>query len=333
MKIKILFVERKFHIFFSLEKVFRQIAKSLDEEKFEISFQQLPYINNLSGMLKNFVFYCRQKADIYHITGHIHYISLIFPPEKTVLTIHDLAFLHTRAGIRRFVLKKVLLDLPLRKLNFITAVSEATKNEIIAQTGCDADKIRVIENPVDEIFFAGLKKEFNPECPAILQIGTEPHKNLPNLIKAVDGINCRLVIIGQMTSELRSLLIEKQIKYENKYNLDDQAVQSEYQKADIVTFCSFYEGFGLPIVEAQAMRTPVITSDIEPMKGVAGEGAYLADPNDFLSIRAGIRRIIDDKIFRENLIQKGLKNVERFHPEKIAAQYEILYEEMLSAKS
>lgn len=333
MKIKILFVERKFHIFFSLEKVFRQIAKSLDEEKFETSFQQLPYINNLSGMLKNFLFFRRQKADIYHVTGHIHYISLILPPGKTILTIHDLAFLHTRAGIRRFVLKKVLLDFPLRKLNFITAVSKATKNEIIAQTNCDADKIRVIENPVDEIFFAGLEKEFNAECPTILQIGTEAHKNLPNLIKAVDGIDCRLVIIGQMTSELRSLLDEKQIKYENKYNLDDQAVQSEYQKADIVTFCSFYEGFGLPIVEAQAMRAPVITSDIEPMKGVAGEGAYLADPNDFLSIRAGIRRIIDDKIFRENLIQKGLKNVERFHPDRIAAKYEALYEEMLSAKS
>src|SRR5688572_23306035 len=222
MKIKILFVERKFHIFFSLEKVFRQIAKSLNREKFETSFQQLPYINNLSGMLKNFVFYRREKADIYHVTGHIHYITLIFPPEKTVLTIHDLAFLHTRAGIRRFVLKKILLDFPLSKLRFITAVSEATKKEIIAVTNCDADKIRVIENPVDEIFFAGLKKEFNAECPTIMQIGTEPHKNLPNLIKAIEGINCRLVIIGQLTEELRSLLDGNQLKYENKYNLDDQ---------------------------------------------------------------------------------------------------------------
>lgn len=333
MKIKILFVERKFHIFFSLEKVFRQIAKSLNNEKFEISFQQLPYINNLSGMLKNFLFFRRQKADIYHVTGHIHYITLAFPPEKTVLTIHDLAFLHTRAGIRRFVLKKILLDLPVRKLRFITAVSEATKNEIVAQTDCAADKIRVVENPVDGIFFAGLEKEFNAECPTVLQIGTEPHKNLPNLLKAIEDINCRLVIIGKLTEELRSLLNEKQIKYENKYNLDDKKVQSEYQKADIVTFCSLYEGFGLPIVEAQAMQTPVVTSDIEPMRGVAGEGACLVDPKDFLSIRAGIQRIIDDKIFRENLIQKGLKNVERFRPEKIAAQYEALYEEMLSAKS
>ena len=284
-------------------------------------------------MLKNFVFYRRPKTDIFHITGQIHYITLIFPPEKTVLTIHDLAFLHTRAGIRRFILKKILLDLPVRKLKFITTVSEATKKEIIAQTDCDTDKIRVIENPVDDIFFAGDKKNFNAESPAILQIGTQPHKNLPNLIKAVEGINCRLIIIGKLTEELRSMLDEKQIKFENKYNLDDRAVQSEYQKADIVTFCSFYEGFGLPIVEAQAMKTPVVTSDIEPMRTVAGEGAYLADPNDFLSIRTGIKRIIDDKIFRENLIQKGLKNVERFRPEKIAGQYEALYEEILSAKS
>lgn len=333
MKIKILFVERKFHIFFSLEKVFRQIAKSLNQEKFEIAFQQLPHINNLSGMLRNFISYRRPKADIYHITGHIHYIALIFPPKKTVLTIHDLAFLHTRAGIRRFLLKKLLLDFPLRRLRFITAVSEATKNEIIGFKGSEADKIRVIENPVDELFFDPHEREFNTGCPTILQIGAEPHKNLPNLIKAVEGIDCRLVVIGKLTEELLSLLKEKQIKFENKYNLDDRDVLGEYQKADVVAFCSFYEGFGLPIVEAQAMGTPVVTSDIEPMRGVAGEGAYLADPNDFSSIRAGIRRIIDDKMFRENLIQKGLKNVERFRPEKIAARYEALYEEMLSAKS
>lgn len=330
MKTKILFVERKFHIFFSLEKIFRQIAKSLNKEKYEVSFQQSPYINNLSGMLKNLFFFRPRKADIYHVTGHIHYITLLLPARKTVLTIHDAIILQTRAGIRRFVLKKILFDLPVRKLRFITAVSENTKNEIVALTGCAPAKIRVIENPVDEIFFSGVKKDFNAECPNILQIGTAPHKNIPNLVKAIDEINCRLVIIGKLTDELQSLLDEKQIKYENKYDLDDQAVQTEYQKADIVAFCSFYEGFGLPIVEAQAMRTPVITSDFEPMRGVAGGGAYLADPFDVSSIRAGIRRIIEDREFRENLIQKGLQNVARFRPETIAAKYEDLYEEMLS---
>ncbi len=332
MKSKILFIERKLHDFYSIEKVFRQIAKNLDKEKFEHSFQQLPFLNNIAGMLKNLVSFRRQPADIYHVTGDIHYITLLLPARKTVLTIHDLNILQTRKGLRRYILKKILLDIPVRKLKFITAISEAAKKEIIAYSRCGGDKIRVIENPVDENFFADKQKDFNAECPDILQIGTAPHKNLPNLIKALEGINCRLTLIGKLGDEIRFLLDEKKIEYQNRYNLDDSAVRNEYQKADIVAFCSLYEGFGLPIIEAQAMRTPVITSSIEPMREVAGEGAYLSDPNDFTSIREGIRRIINEPELREKLVKNGLKNVARFRPDTVAAKYENLYREMLSTK-
>lgn len=330
MPVSINFIERKFNEFVSIEKVFRQVEKCLDKEKFAAFFQQLPFLNNLSGIVKNLISFRRQSADIYHITGHVHYIALILPKRNTVLTVHDLRFLHDRRGVRGYVLKKLLLDFPVKRLNYITAISEATKAEIVTQTKCPADKITVIENPLDECFTADDKPEFNRETPNILQIGTAPNKNLANLICAVENLNSRLTIIGRIDDETRNLLKEKRVRFDNKFDLGADALQDEYRRADLVAFCSLYEGFGLPIIEAQAMRTPVLTSDISPLKEVAGAGALLVDPHDYKSIRAGILRIIDDKELRKNLTEKGLENIERFRPRNIAAQYKMLYERIIN---
>lgn len=331
MKTKILFIERKLGDFTSIENVFRQIADYLSKDKFEFSFQKLIFGNSLTGVLKNLLFFRKEKADIYHVTGHIHYIALLLPPERTVLTIHDLGFLHTRKGARRFVLKKILLDLPVKKLKYITAVSETTKREIIDYTSCDTEKIRVIENPLRDGFRAAGQKNFDPENPVILQVGTMDNKNIPNLAKALNGINCKLKIVGKLNSELIRVLNENQIVYENIFDLDDEQMKQAYADCDIVAFCSTYEGFGLPILEAQAMQKPVITSDLSPMKEVAGEGAFLADPADVSSIREGILKIIDDENYRKNLIEAGVRNIERFAPSNIAGQYERLYSEMIEA--
>jgi glycosyltransferase involved in cell wall biosynthesis len=331
MSRQVLYIERKPSNAVSIEKVFRQIAKSLSKYKFTIKFEQLAYSNDALGTVKNLYFYKSSKADIYHITGHVHYISLILPSEKTILTIHDAGILHIRKGLRRFILKKILFDLPVKKLRHITAVSEATKKEIVSITKCPEGKIRVIENPLQEHFFAASKKTFNKECPTILQIGTTANKNLRNLIKALEGINCRLRIIGDLPPEIEDLLIDKKINFENKSNLNNDEIKNEYAEADLVAFCSTFEGFGLPIIEAQAMRTPVVTSNISPMKEVSGEAAVLADPFDSESIKSSILMVIENEKFREQLVRKGLENVERFRPEKIAALYADLYCEVLSA--
>jgi len=333
MKTKILYIERKLEFGVSIEKVFRQIAKTLSKDKFEVAFQQLPYSNNALGTLKNLLFYRKSENDIYHVTGHVHYITLILPKEKTVLTIHDLGILNIRKGLRRFILKKLLIDLPVKKLKYITAVSESAKNEILFYTNCNENKIRVIENPLLEHFFLSEKKIFNAECPNILQIGTTKNKNLKNLIKALNGIECKLKIIGKIETEITQLLRKYEINYSNELNLNNIEIKNEYQNADIIAFCSTYEGFGLPIIEAQAMKTPVITSDISPMKEVSGGGAVLVNPNDYLSIRKGILKIIKDKKLRDFLIEKGLENIKRFEPKYIAGLYEELYEEVKNTSS
>src|SRR6476619_2058578 len=112
MRTSILYVERKFKEFFSLEKVFRQVADSLPAGEFETSFQQTEYFNDITGTFRNLLSFKPRKADIYHITGHITYMSLVLPSRNTVLTIPDLGILYMRKGLRRSILKKLLFDWP-----------------------------------------------------------------------------------------------------------------------------------------------------------------------------------------------------------------------------
>lgn len=333
MATKILFIERKLEEGVSIEKVFRQIAKNLTHEKFKYCFQQLQFGNDTFGTIKNLLFFKFKKSDVYHITGHVHYISLILPVNNTILTIHDLGILKIRKGLRRFVLKKILFDLPVRRLKYITTISKTVKDEIIHYTGCDESKIRVIENPLQEHFNTNAKKPFDSKCPTVLQIGTAQNKNLENLIKALSGIRCRLRVVGKLEDNIVNKLKTYKINYENTCNLNNEEIKNEYQSADIVAFCSSYEGFGLPIIEAQAMQTPVVTSNISPLKEVAGGAAVLVDPDDFFSIKKGIISLIENKTLRENFIKLGVENVKRFEPKKVSQAYEKFYEEIIEHKS
>ena len=329
MKRRVIFVERKPSGSPSIERLFRQVEKDLPPDQFDIEFQQVPYGNSVLDVFKNLLFFRPRPADLYHLTGHIYYISLILPKRKTVLTIHDLIFLHRRTGPRRFILKKLFLDWPLRRVRRITVVSNAIKDEIVELTSIDCGRITVIKNPLIDRFIAGDIKPFDKVCPVILQIGTAENKNIDNLIKAVVGLNCKLRIIGRLDDKIVQSLERHGTLFENAFGLNDEQIIEEYRNADIVSFCSTYEGFGLPIIEAQALLTPVITSDIAPMNYVAGNGALLVDPHDVASIKNGLLRLINDPEYRNMLIEEGSKNVVRFDGKVIAAQYADVYERVL----
>ncbi len=325
MKKRILFIERRSSDF-SIETVFRQVAKSLSREKFDTAIEKMPFGNDLIGTIKNLLFFKCPSADVYHITGHIHYMALRLPAERTVLTVHDLRFLFERRGLRRYVLKKLLLDWPVKRAGYVTAISEKTKREILANTNCDPQKIWVIENPLfDEFKNKQSRQKFSKERPVILQIGYMRNKNISNLIKALKDLPCSLIIVGKISRDLVDELEENNIHYEIKLEMDLKELIIEYQNSDIVAFCSTYEGFGLPIIEAQALGKPLVTSNLSPMREVSGGAAVLVDPHEVDSIRAGILQLIEDDRLRENNIEKGFENVRRFDSSHISKCYEELY--------
>lgn len=331
MSHKILYVERKPFDSFSIEKAFRQIASGLSDA-FEAEFQQLPFGNRIWDTARNLLLFRKQKADIYHITGHVHYIALMFSRRNTVLSIMDVRFLYIGPGPRRWLLKKLYLDWPLRKLDFVTAISEQTKAEIVRYAGDRASKIIVLDLPLVIGTEADAGHQFNQTKPTILQIGTMENKNIPNLAAALNGVPCKLRIIGRMTDVQIDALETNNIDYENAFDLTDDEMRDEYRAADMLAFCSLYEGFGLPIIEAQAMRKPVVTSDLSPMIETSGGAAALVDPNDIASMRKGIERVIGDAGYRDSLIAAGLENIKRFTPESVAATYEDLYKRILDQR-
>lgn len=327
MKKRIIFVERKPSKFVSIEKAFRSVAERLSDE-FEYDFQQVSYGNRFSDTIRNLLAFRKRPADIYHLTGHIHYIGLLFSRKNTVLSIMDVRFLYDAKGLRYWLLKKLYLDWPVRHLDFITAISDQTKAEIVEFSGCNPEKIRVLDLPLLIQTDTAERREFDAEMPIILQVGTMKNKNIPNLARALAGINAKLRIIGRLDDEQISILAENKINYENAFDLTDDELRDEYRNADIVAFCSIYEGFGLPIIEGQSMRKPVITSNVSPMIETSGRAAALVDPNEVSSIRAAIERVIADSGYRDELIKAGLRNIERFSPSSVARQYEKLYNEI-----
>ena len=101
-----------------------------------------------------------------------------------------------------------------------------------------------------------------------------------------------------------------------------------YRKCDLVAFASTYEGFGMPILEANTVERPVIAGNVCSMPEVAGDAACLVDPYDVSSIRAGILRVIEDADYRESLMAAGRENRKRFQADVIANQYASLYREL-----
>jgi glycosyltransferase involved in cell wall biosynthesis len=150
---------------------------------------------------------------------------------------------------------------------------------------------------------------------------------------AIEGIPCRFRVIGKLSDDQRELLEDSGLDWENRYDLTSDEIVQQYVDADLLLFCSTYEGFGLPIVEAQAVGRPVITSNLLSMPEAAGGAALLVDPFDVSSIRAAIKQVIDDEELRNRLINDGYQNAKRFRADVIAAEYAKLYRHLASKLS
>jgi glycosyltransferase involved in cell wall biosynthesis len=312
--------------FFSIEKVFTSLLPYLDVKKIELPYES----NGLWNRIKNISHLFKQKSDVKHITGHDHYL-LWWPFKKAILTIHDIEALKRKKGIIKWLFKKLWFDIPIKNAEVITTISNFSKNEILS-IGNYSTPIEVIYNPLTLSKNIYVPKEFNKLNPKILHIGVKKNKNLNRLLKAIEGINCKLIVIGKPSENISKTASELNIDIDFRFNLSDEEMIEVYYEADLLSFVSTYEGFGLPIIEAQAIGRAVITSNCSSMPEVAGEGAIMIDPFNIEDIRSGIIKLIEDDSLRNNLIKIGLDNVKRFQVEEIANQYSSLYKKVLSRK-
>jgi len=317
--------------YYSIERVISQIESRI-RNRYNVRHERCPFESRgFFRLVLNIVHFLFQKdADIYHITGDVHYLALPLRSRSTILTIHDCASLHRLKGIKRFVFHWLWYRIPVRTAKLITVISDHTRQELMSFVGGNIHKIRVIPDPVSTEFKPS-KREFSRHCPVILQIGTKANKNLDRVILSLMGLRCHLRIVGTLSSGQFQLLKDSGITFSNVRCIDDEQVVKEYQDCDMVLFVSTYEGFGLPIIEAQSSGKPLITSHLPPMSAIAGNGAVFADPFDTDSIRRAIDTVIEDEDLRRQIVEAGLENVKKYNADGVAELYMREYENLLNS--
>lgn len=283
--------------------------------------------------------------DILFVPAHV--IPLIHP-KKVITTCHDVGFLRLPKSYSRLELKyhKFALNFAIKHASKIITVSEFTKKELIELTGIDPARLVVVHNGYDKARYKVIEdksaverilNKYNLKKPYILYIGRlELKKNTPGLVQAFGMLKKNLNLKSEIL-DLKLLLVgqpgfgfEKVIHEIIINNLHDEVIMPGWideedlpfliNGADLFIFPSFYEGFGIPILEAMACGTPVVAADIEPLREVAEEAAYFVDPWKPENIAAGIARVLSDKFLREELKVRGLAQTQKFSWEKCARE-------------
>ena len=318
----------------SIERLVATLAPQL-ARKFEVKVARVPCQSR--GILRcgrNLIFTARQRADIIHVTGDIHYCTMAIRRPRCVLTIHDFCSLNRLKGVRKLIFSLLWYSLPLRWAPHITVISEETRKQLEHYFPAAARKTEVIADCVDEAF-----RENYRTAPMVsgglrvLQVGTGRNKNLERVAMAASRLPVRLRIIGALSEHQRSLLDSLDLKWSSAQGLSEDEMVEEYRDSDLLVFASTYEGFGLPIVEAQAIGLPVITSNMAPMNEVAGEAALLVDPYEEKEIRAAMEQLLRSSELARRLSEQGRRNAERFDARIVADHYADVYTRLHSQSS
>lgn len=317
----------------SIERVFEPIIDQMKKDGHSVDTQFARSGRNLfSTLWKNMRYFSKlSKSRLCHITGDVQYVACMMNPDNTILTIHDLVPLHNKnvPWYSKLLCYWLWYYIPLRRLKIVTCISESTRQDLISFFPWAKDKLVVVPNPVDPTF-KFVSKDFLVEYPRILHIGTKSNKNLIRVIEALDGIPCHLRIIGKIPSFEKQRLTELGIDYSNEEFVTDSQIVQEYIDCDIVSFPSLFEGFGMPIIEGQSTGRIVLTSELEPMKSVAGEGAIFVDAYSVESIRHAFKNIISNQDDRNNVAVAGIKNSRQYTISAIYKKYNNIYDQFMT---
>jgi glycosyltransferase involved in cell wall biosynthesis len=268
------------------------------------------------------------------------------PTCKSVITVHDLAFLlypHflTKESARYYG----HIDQAVRWTDHIISVSESTRRDTVEHLGVPEDKITVVYEAANPIFRPvdkdlarrKVRERHNVDYPFILFVSTiEPRKNVPTLVRALwQLMECYKEDIHLVLAGGKGWLFEDAFAIVEELQLEDRVhfvgrVSSEdllylYNAAELLAHPAFYEGFGLPPLEAMACGLPVVVSNVSSLPEVVGDAGILIDPHDVDELTVAMWRVLNDDEIRHEMQENGLRQAARFSWERAARETVQIY--------
>ncbi|MDQ1096178.1 MULTISPECIES: glycosyltransferase family 4 protein [Chryseobacterium] len=286
-----------------------------------------------------------QHADIFHgLSGELP-LKWTSRPIKKVVTIHDLIFLRY-PQYYSFFDRKIHLWKFKKAANAadrIIAISEKTKQDIIHFLKVPEHKIEVVyqgchqafKEQQPEDFIQSVKKKYSLPERFILNVGTiEERKNLLSIVKSIRNTAIPLVVVGRKTKYagkaeafIRKNKMEQQVLFLEGVSMDELAAL--YKLADIFVYPSFFEGFGIPVIESLFSKTVVITSNTSCLPEAGGPDSVYIDPGNELDLKAKITFLWNSESERKRRAEKGFEFVQKFNDRPIAHQLMNLYQKLL----
>lgn len=287
----------------------------------------------------------RCRADGIALLHSLGYIGPLFPPCRHVVSIHDLNYIGHRQNMpwqRRLPLQFFVRQVA-RRCQHVIAVSEFSRRQIVADTRVPLEKVTTIHEagrpPHPEARASETLSQYGLEAPYILAFTSlSAHKNIARLLEAFALIRqeCshRLALVGHLPpdsdlqSQIQQLGLRERIVVTGY--VPDAHIMPLLQNADLFVFPSWYEGFGLPILDAQQAGVPIASSNAASLPEVAGEGALFFDPYSTAEMARTMLRCVQDSTLRTDLCHKGTANLSRFSWQRAAQETLAVYEQVLA---
>ncbi|MDT8306297.1 MAG: glycosyltransferase family 1 protein, partial [Anaerolineae bacterium] len=279
----------------------------------------------------------RDPPDVFFTPAHVIPISYFGP---SVATVHDLGYRVFPAAHTAFQLAYLNWSTlhNARRSRRVLADSKTTRDDLVRFYHISPAKIDVVYPGVDPSLapvrdpdvLAAVQARYTIRGPYMLYLGTiQPRKNLVRLVEAyaASGITESLVLAGKagwlskpILDAMAELPLDVQARIRITGFVDEADKAALFAGATALLYPSLYEGFGFPVLEAQACATPVLCANSSSLPEVAGEGALLVDAADAGAIREGIQQLSTDADLRQRLVAAGLENARRFSWQKTAGQ-------------
>jgi glycosyltransferase involved in cell wall biosynthesis len=287
----------------------------------------------------------RIRYDVYHGTNFTH---LPLTKGKVIVTIHDLSFLLFPEYTSDIIYKHHSRWVPFsaKVSDHIIADSEQTKMDIVRLLGISPDKISVVHLAADERFaplpeseYLPVIKKYNLPSKYILFVGNiEPRKNLPGLIRAFraikNSVEEKLVVVGAKawkSTPIFELVRELELMDDVHFAgyVDDADLPAIFNGASVLVLPSFYEGYGLPIIEAMRCGVPVIGSNVSAIPEIIGDAGFLIDPHNAEELSDAVKQMIKSPSVRRHYSQLALQRAAHFSWKKTAQQTLEVYKKVV----